>query len=117
MRRVFLLISAGVLLVVAGLAWMAEGQLEGQIGGRKTGSPAKQSADGSAEPTPRTKVDVNQASVEELSKLPGITLVLAERIVQHRPYRKLDDLVTRKVLGKKQFAKIRELVVINSRDP
>jgi DNA uptake protein ComE-like DNA-binding protein len=113
MRRVFLLISVGVLLVVAGLAWMAEGQLDG----RKTGSPLKQPADASVQPTPRTKVDINHASVEELSKLPGITLVLADRIVQHRPYRKLDDLVTRKVLGKKQFAKIRELVVINSRDP
>ncbi len=114
MRRVFLLISAAVVLVVAGLAWMAEGQLEE----RKTGSSPKQAANAaSVEPTPRTKVDVNHASVEELNKLPGITSVLAERIVQHRPYRKLDDLVTRKVLGKKQFAKIRELVVINSRDP
>jgi len=37
---------------------------------------------------------------------------VAERIVRHRPYKKLDDLVTRRVLGKKEFARIREQVVV-----
>ncbi len=71
----------------------------------------------SVEATPQTKVDVNHASVGELTKLPGITQALATRIIEHRPYRKLDDLVTRKVLGKKQFARIREYVVIQQRTP
>ena len=61
----------------------------------------------------QVKVDLNQAKLEELSRLPGITPILAERIARQRPYRKLDDLVTRKVLGKKQFARIREYVVVS----
>ena len=65
----------------------------------------------------QAKVDLNQAGLEELRRLPGITPQIAERIVRNRPYRKLDDLVSRKVLGKKQFARVRELVVINRVTP
>ena len=57
------------------------------------------------------KVDVNRATVKDLSRLPGMTIQDAERIIQYRPYKKLDDLVTRKVLGKKRFAQIKELIV------
>ena len=60
----------------------------------------------------QTKLDLNQAGLQELRRLPGITSQLADRIVKNRPYRKLDDLVTRKILGKKQFARIREQVVV-----
>jgi DNA uptake protein ComE-like DNA-binding protein len=113
MRRPLLLISAAAFLVLAGLAWMAAAQH-----GRK--EPISKSTDGaevSGAASPRVKVDINQAGLDELTKLPGITPALAERIAQHRPYRKLDDLVTRRVLGKKQFARIREFVVVHSRTP
>ncbi len=113
MRRTLFLISAGVALVLAGVAWIAAAQL----GGKDTGSQARNSADVSMEARPKTKVDINQAGLEELIRLPGITPVLAERIAQHRPYRKLDDLVTRRVLGKKQFARIREFVIVHRRNP
>jgi DNA uptake protein ComE-like DNA-binding protein len=65
----------------------------------------------------QNKVDLNQAGVDELRRLPGITPEIAERIVKNRPYRKLDDLVTRKVLGKKQFARVRELVIVSRVTP
>jgi DNA uptake protein ComE-like DNA-binding protein len=64
-----------------------------------------------------TKVDVNRASAKELSRLPGMTNQTADRIIRNRPYRKLDDLVTRKVLGKKQFAQIKELIVAGQNVP
>ena len=60
----------------------------------------------------RAKLDVNLATAHDLAGLPGVSSELAERIIQNRPYRKLDDLVTRKVLGKKEFARIREFIVI-----
>jgi len=81
------------------------------------GSPSTETADVSVQAPSQTKVDINQAGLEELTRLPGITSVLAERIAQHRPYRKLDDLVTRRVLGKKQFARIREFVIVHPRNP
>ena len=84
--------------------------------------PGLQAADKSVESTPRSgetkqkarrvKLDVNRVAASELSSLPGVSAELAERIVRNRPYRKLDDLITRKVLGKKQFARIRDFIVI-----
>jgi DNA uptake protein ComE-like DNA-binding protein len=64
-----------------------------------------------------SKVDVNRAAAKELSRLPGMTVQDAERVVLNRPYRKLDDLVTRKILGKKQFAQIKELIVAGKGKP
>jgi len=55
-----------------------------------------------------------QDLIDELSRLPGMTAEIAERVIQNRPYRKLDELISKKVLGKKQFARIREFIVIGS---
>ena len=105
MRRAFVLIGIGAAVILAGVAWLAAAQF-----GRGEGtSPVPTRAEA---PTPG-KVDLNQAGLQELGRLPGITPSLAERIARNRPYRKLDDLITRKVLGKKQFARIRELVVVH----
>ena len=60
------------------------------------------------------KTDLNTASVDELSRLPGMNVQTAEKIVGNRPYRKLDELITKKVLGKKEFAQVREYIVIRS---
>jgi competence protein ComEA len=113
MRRTFLLITAGVALVLAGVAWLAAAQL----GERETDSRSQESTRASMQASPQAKVNINQAGLEELTRLPGITPAIAGRIAQHRPYRKLDDLVTRKILGKKQFARIREYVVVQPRNP
>jgi len=58
---------------------------------------------------------LNTARVEEISRLPGMTTETAERIIGNRPYRNLDELVTKKMVGRKEFAKIREYIVIGSR--
>lgn len=59
------------------------------------------------------KIDVNVASIRELQQLPGIGPELAERVVRHRPYHKLDELIARKVLGRKEFARIKERIRVN----
>lgn len=60
------------------------------------------------------KTDLNSASLRELEKLPGMGTELAERVIRHRPYRKLDELIARKVLGRKQFARIKDRVRVDS---
>ena len=60
------------------------------------------------------KTDLNSATVRELSSLPGIGRELAERIVRHRPYRKLDQLIAKKVMGRKQFARIKDRIRVSS---
>jgi len=56
------------------------------------------------------RIDINTASVRALDKLPGIGPELVERIMRHRPYKKLDELITKKVLGRKQFARIKDRI-------
>jgi competence protein ComEA len=60
------------------------------------------------------KTDLNTATVRELSKLPGVGIETAERIVRHRPYRKLDQLIAKKVLGRKQFARIKDRIWVSA---
>jgi len=117
MQRTFVLISAGSALILAGVAWLAAPQLAARD--MDPSAPIVQEVphEGPAQGVGQGKVDLNQAGVEELRRLPGITPEIAERIVRNRPYRKLDDLVTRRVLGKKQFARVRELVVVNRVTP
>jgi competence protein ComEA len=59
------------------------------------------------------KVNLNSASVRELERLPGIGPEAAERVVRHRPYHKLDELISRKILGRKEFARIKERVRVH----
>jgi len=61
------------------------------------------------------KVDVNSASLRELQKLPGIGPDIAARVIRFRPYQKLDELISKKVLSRKQFARIKDRVRISSR--
>jgi DNA uptake protein ComE-like DNA-binding protein len=109
MRRVLILVgSGGFLLLAAGLTWTVAAQLgSGEV---------SQKGETSTNASNPGKVDLNRASAEEISRLAGVSAELADRIVRHRPYRKLDDLVTRRILGKKEFARIREQVVVGRID-
>ena len=110
MRRILVLVViGGVLILVAGAASPAAAQLGS---GDLTSTGEMGLTDGSSP----GKVDLNRASAEEIVKLAGVSADVAERIVRHRPYKKLDDLVTRKILGKKEFARIREQVVVGRTD-
>ena len=79
-------------------------------GGRAEGEPPS----GQGGPAVRVKVDINSAPAADLERLPGITQKLSQRIIANRPYRKIDDLVRRKVLGRKQLAGIKEYITVGS---
>ena len=76
--------------------------------------PGGQAANGRPASQALAKVDINTASAMELERLPGMTGKLSQRIIAHRPYRKIDDLVRRKVLGRKQLAGITEYISVGS---
>ena len=56
-------------------------------------------------------VDINTASVEQLMALPGIGYVYAKKIVDGRPYKTKYELVTRKIIPRTVYSKMRALVI------
>ena len=63
-----------------------------------------------AKPAPTAKVNINTASVEQLTTLPGVGPKLAARIVEYRQksgaFRSAQDLINVRGIGEKNFAKI-----------
>jgi competence protein ComEA len=61
-------------------------------------------------PAPTAKVNLNAASVEQLTTLPGVGPKLAARIVEYRQksgsFRSTQELMNVKGIGEKNFAKI-----------
>jgi competence ComEA-like helix-hairpin-helix protein len=53
------------------------------------------------------KLDINTASQAELENLPGVGPVMAERIIEARPFKSADDLRNVKGIGDKKYEKLR----------
>ena len=63
-----------------------------------------------AKPAPAGKVNINTATVEQLTTLPGVGPKLAARIVEHRQkagaFKSTQELINVRGIGEKNFEKI-----------
>ncbi len=59
----------------------------------------------------KKRVDINSATVEQLSVLPGVDAATAQKIVDNRPYHGKNDLVKKDVVSADEYAKIKDQVV------
>lgn len=58
------------------------------------------------------KINLNTASLSELDSLPGIGPVYAQRIIDARPFAKIEDILKVQGIGQSTFEKIKDLVVV-----
>lgn len=58
------------------------------------------------------KVNINTATQAELEALPGIGPVTASKIISDRPYQKVEDLFSKKIVSKAVFEKIKDSLVL-----
>ncbi|MBI2597082.1 helix-hairpin-helix domain-containing protein [Candidatus Daviesbacteria bacterium] len=79
----------------------AEGEQVNGVQTAQTGGPGQQG-----------KVNINTASQPELEALPQIATDRASKIISNRPYQSVDELVSKKVITKGIFDKIKDLVVV-----
>ncbi len=57
------------------------------------------------------KLDINTATKEELSALPGIGDVYSQKIIDNRPYRAKNELVSKNVVPQATYDKIKDQIV------
>lgn len=62
-------------------------------------------------PSPEARIDINHATADELTKIPGMTPIWAARIVRFRPYRTRQDLVDQGIVTTQVYDRIKNYVV------
>lgn len=80
---------------------------------KSTAAPTEAATQPPTEPGP---LDLNRATAQELTTLPGIGEVLAQRIVDYReahgPFRSVEELIAVEGIGEGKLEKLRELVTV-----
>jgi len=83
-------------------------------GGTTTKAPTKSDspeARGGAGKPMKKQLDINSASDENLKQLTGIGDALSKKIIENRPYKRKDELVSKKVLPRATYEKIKDQIV------
>lgn len=74
---------------------------------KKTVHHNKQSAASAATNTAGDKLDINTATKEQLEALPGIGPKYSQKIIDGRPYRAKSDLVSKNIIPRSVYEKIK----------
>jgi len=98
--------SHGMAFSLSLMVFFSSGAL--QLGCPPTAAAAD---DPAAQPVQAEAVDINSASEEQLTKLPGINMGLALMIMGGRPYQNAQELVTRQVIPQDIYDRIKDRIV------
>lgn len=63
-------------------------------------------------PSSNGLININTASLAELDKLPGIGQVYGQKIIDHRPYSDINELVSKGAIKKSTFEKLKDKISV-----
>lgn len=104
-----LAITAAGLMAVTGGASAADKQAKDAKDAKAAKVETK--AENKAENKAEDKIDINRASADELRKIDGIGEARSAAIIKGRPYRSKDELVSKNIIPKSVYDKIKERII------
>ena len=104
--------NSRTLAVLFMLSLFATGAYAQGGAGSKDAAKKTASADASAKkPKKADLVDINAASKEELTALPGIGDAYSQKIIDGRPYNTKRDLLTKKIVPQATYDQIKDKII------
>ncbi|HEV8183342.1 MAG TPA: helix-hairpin-helix domain-containing protein [Candidatus Angelobacter sp.] len=104
--------SSRTLAVLFMLSLFATGAYAQGGAGSKDAAKKTASADSATKKTKKADlVDINAASKEELTALPGIGDAYSQKIIDGRPYNTKHDLVTRKIIPQATYDQVKDKII------
>lgn len=74
-------------------------------------APAIKSAPAATTAKPAELIDINHATADQLSTLPGIAKARSEAIIKGRPYKGKDELVQKKIIPENVYNDIKDKII------
>ena len=109
-----LAITAAGLMAVTGVASAADKDAKDTKAAKvetKAETKAENKAETKVENKAEDKIDINRASADELRKIDGIGEARSAAIIKGRPYRSKDELVSKNIITKAVYDKIKERII------